>query len=224
MSTVVVGEIPVRDFALAETFSQVPEATFEGERVVDHADDVAMPLVWARDGDGRRIYRALRHDPSTEAVVPLADFGDQQLYRVTWNREVREVLDRITESAGTILDVRGDATSWQFRVFYPSRESLSITNGGSDGISFAVNRVGQLENKSAVRYGLTDKQHEALRVGWRQGYFDVPRDIGIEELSSNLGITHQAVSERLRRGQSTLIKEALGLYGESEEVRAERTS
>lgn len=217
MSTVVVGEIPTEEFALAETFEQVPGVTFESERAVDHADDVAMPLLWARDADGRRVYRALRRDSSTESVTPLADFGDQQLYRIIWNTDVRETLELLTDSGGSILDVRGDPTRWQFRVFYPNRGSISIMNGESGDLSFAMSRVGQLEQKSAVRYGLTDKQHEALRIGWNQGYFDVPRRIGIEELSADLGVTHQAVSERLRRGQATLIKEALGLYGQDEE-------
>lgn len=217
MSTVVVGEIPAEEFALKETFDSVPEVAFECERVVDHADDVTMPLVWAREAEGRQVYRALRRDESTESVTPLADFGDQQLFRVTWTPGVQEALKLLTDSAGSILDVRGDDHSWQFRVFYPNRRSVSIVNGGSDEISFAMNRVGHLEQKSAVRYGLTDKQHEALRIGWNQGYFDVPRRIGIEELSGDLGVTHQAVSERLRRGQATLIKEALGLYGNEEE-------
>lgn len=218
MSTVVVGEIPAEDFALADTFERVPEVTFECERVVDHAEDVTLPLLWSRDGDGRRVYRALRRDNLTESVAPLADFGDQQLFRITWAPGVSRVLDLITDNAGTILDIRGQEGSWHFRVFYPSREAVSIVNGGSDRISFTVNRVGHLEQKSSVRYGLTDKQHEALRIGWNQGYFDVPRRIGIEELSSDLGVTHQAVSERLRRGQATLIQEALGLYGEEEQA------
>lgn len=212
MSTVVVGEIPAEDFALAETFDRVSNVAFECERAVDHADDVTMPLLWGREADGRRVYRALRRDSTVASVSPLADFGDQQLYRLTWAPGVEDVLALLTDAGGTILDARGDDRRWRFRVFYPSRQAVSIVNGSQNGLSFSMNRIGHLEQKSAVRYGLTDKQHEALRKGWSQGYFDVPRRIGIEELSSDLGVTHQAVSERLRRGQSTLIKEALGLY------------
>lgn len=216
MSTVVVGEIPAEEFALEQTFERLPEVAFECERVVDHAENVTMPLLWSRDADGKRVYDSLAQDESTQSVTPLADFGDQQLFRVTWSECVRDALELVTESAGSILDVRGIGTSWQFRVFYPNRQSVSIVNGNSNELSFAMNRVGQLDNKSAVRYGLTDKQHEALRVGWDLGYFDVPRRIGIEELSDELGVTHQAVSERLRRGQATLIQEALGLSRQEE--------
>lgn len=220
MSTIVVGEIPAGDFALEQTFEHVPSVAFECERVVDHDEEVTMPLLWARDADGKAVHDALQNDETVADVSPLADFGDQQLYRVTWTREVCHTVEVLTESEGSILDVRGDDGRWQVRVFYPNRRSVSIVNGGGEDISFAMNRVGQLEQKSAVRYGLTDKQHEALRIGWNEGYFDVPRKIGIEELSGNLGVTHQAVSERLRRGQSTLIKEALGLYrGDGEGVR-----
>lgn len=218
MSTVVVGEIPAKEFALEQTFERLPEVAFECERVVDHAEDVTMPLLWARDTGDQRVYQSLKRDDSTKSVTALADFGDQQLFRITWSEEVCDALGLLTESAGSILDVRGIGMSWQFRVFYPNRRSVSIVNGGSDELSFAMNRVGHLEQKSAVRYGLTDKQHEALRVGWELGYFDVPRRIGIEELSDELGVTHQAVSERLRRGQATLIEEALGLSQREEQL------
>ncbi len=211
MSTIVVGEIPAGDFALNQTFERVPDVCFECERVVDHDAGVTMPLLWASDADAQAVHEALCQDDTVNAVTPLADFGDQQLYRIAWAPGVCTAVELLTDADGSILDARGEDGRWQVRVFYPDRRSVSIVNGGGDRLSFAMNRIGQLEQKSAVRYGLTDKQHEALRIGWNEGYFDVPRRIGIEELSGDLGVTHQAVSERLRRGQSTLIKEALGL-------------
>lgn len=217
MSTVVVGEIPAHDFALGKTFDRVPTVSFECERVVDHADNVTMPLLWARGVNGSDVHNALRSDETVSSVVALADFGDQQLFRISWAPQVRNVIGLITDSDGSVLDVRGEQGRWQFRVLYPNRQAITIMNGESRDISFVLNRVGQFEQKSSVRYGLTDKQHEALRVGWNEGYFDVPRRIGIEELSDTLGVTHQAVSERLRRGQDTLIQEALGLYRKEEQ-------
>ncbi|MFB9808291.1 helix-turn-helix domain-containing protein [Haladaptatus pallidirubidus] len=47
------------------------------------------------------------------------------------------------------------------------------------------------------------------------GYYDIPRGISGEELSDDLGISHQALSERLRRAYKNLISNAL-VVGENE--------
>ena len=214
MSTVIVGEIATAQFALHETFDALPDLTVEAERAVDHGQTAVMPLVWTRGEQARRTQRALARDSSVESASLLAEVDGKQLFRVGWQPPVCETLDSLLNAEATLLNATADARSWRFQVLYPSRTDAGMGNGHASALS--INRVGQLEAQSAVRYGLTDKQHEALREGWMHGYFDVPRAIGIKELSSNLGITHQAASERLRRGQSSLIKEAFGLHGRGE--------
>ncbi|ERG89195.1 MAG: putative DNA binding protein [halophilic archaeon J07HX5] len=51
---------------------------------------------------------------------------------------------------------------------------------------------------------LTDAQLEAMTAAVENGYYDIPRDISTAELGDQLGISDQAVTERLRRGISTL--------------------
>ncbi|MFC7008889.1 helix-turn-helix domain-containing protein [Halalkalicoccus salilacus] len=43
--------------------------------------------------------------------------------------------------------------------------------------------------------------------GWakRLGYYDVPRTVTLTELANKLDISHQALSERLRRAHANLI-------------------
>lgn len=43
------------------------------------------------------------------------------------------------------------------------------------------------------------------------GYYDVPRGATADELSTELGVSHQAVSKRLRRAHGPLIQTALEL-------------
>jgi predicted DNA binding protein len=56
------------------------------------------------------------------------------------------------------------------------------------------------------KYGLTSAQHEALTLAFESGYYDVPADVTLDSLSKMLGITSQALSERLTRGTKTLIE------------------
>jgi predicted DNA binding protein len=57
--------------------------------------------------------------------------------------------------------------------------------------------------------GLTDAQVEALVCAHVHGFYDEPREISLEGLSSMLGISRTAVSGRLRRGATRLIEEVL---------------
>ncbi|EMA51406.1 helix-turn-helix domain-containing protein [Halococcus thailandensis] len=57
--------------------------------------------------------------------------------------------------------------------------------------------------------GLTAAQRETLLTALEEGYFAIPRDITTEGLGDRLGISDQAVSERLRRAQTTVFTSLL---------------
>jgi predicted DNA binding protein len=54
-------------------------------------------------------------------------------------------------------------------------------------------------------FGLTAAQREALTLAFESGYYEVPADVTLDSLSEMLGITSQALSERLNRGTKQLI-------------------
>ena len=84
MTTLVTAAVPQTEFALAETLSSVPEATFEVEAIVKTGDGTVMPLVWAEAADDERLDDALRADPTTEHVELLSSHGERWLYRMEW--------------------------------------------------------------------------------------------------------------------------------------------
>ena len=53
---------------------------------------------------------------------------------------------------------------------------------------------------------LTDKQGEALELAFEQGYYEIPRDTTAKEFAEAVGISHQALSERLRRAHKNLAE------------------
>lgn len=56
---------------------------------------------------------------------------------------------------------------------------------------------------------LTGKQHVTLAAAVDMGYFQVPRQADQSDLADELGVTEQAVSERLRRACETVVAEAV---------------
>jgi predicted DNA binding protein len=58
-------------------------------------------------------------------------------------------------------------------------------------------------------YGLTTAQREALVLAVESGYYDIPRTCTTVEVAEELGISDQAVTERLRRAIVNLVDNSL---------------
>jgi predicted DNA binding protein len=77
------------------------------------------------------------------------------------------------------------------------------------GLNFEVSSIRELDSEPAGRYGLTTQQYEVLATAASQGYFEVPRAVTLEELAEEFDVSHQAVSERLRRAVNALVEDTL---------------
>ena len=208
---VVRGKIPAEEFALYEAMNSLPDVEFEVERVVQSGDEAAMPLVWIRNADHEAVTDAFEDDPSVRDLTLLSTFENEQLYRMEWVSEVDVVLQMLTNSEATIMDAYGTEGRWHLRVLYPDRDSLTKTTDFADeqGLTFDVTAIRQMEGEPAGRFGLTEPQFEALVTALTEGYYEVPRDIDLNDLADELGISHQALSERLRRATGALVEDAL---------------
>ena len=68
-----------------------------------------------------------------------------------------------------------------------------------------IDRIYDLDDRLEERYNLSESQYEAHE----QGYFASPRGVSASELATDLGISQQALSERLRRASRSLLDETL---------------
>jgi predicted DNA binding protein len=211
MVTIVKCEIPAEEFALRETLSTLPDVEFEVDRIVESGEDAVMPMLWARGADDEAIDAALADDPSVENAETLASFDDERLYRMEWVTDVAVVVQIITNAHATITDAHGAGGRWYFRVMYPTRESLAETNAFCEdsGLTFDVTAIREMDGDPVGRYGLTEQQYETLTLATEQGYYEIPREVSAADLADELGISHQALSERLRRGTKALVEDTL---------------
>ncbi len=77
-------------------------------------------------------------------------------------------------------------------------------------ISLELTRVyNPTDPEAGPWYGLSEPQREALTLAVRMGYYDIPRGCTTAELADELGISDQAVTERLRRAIGTFGRYAL---------------
>ncbi|MFD1511959.1 bacterio-opsin activator domain-containing protein [Halomarina rubra] len=211
MSTIVVGSIPSESFALSQTLQRVDDVDFECERLVETGEESVAPLLWVRGSDEETLKQALDDDPSTTDVELLSSFDGEWLYRMEWVDRVDLVLQMITNSQATIIEAWTDHGRWYLRVLYPDRDKLSKTYDYCEerGVEFDIEIIREMEGDPSSRFGLTSEQFDALVSACEAGYFAVPRETDLDELAEDLDISHQALSERLRRGTEVLVTETL---------------
>ena len=220
MVTLLSAALPHEKFVLAETLSSVPNASFEVEGVVETCETSVMPLIWASAADHDHLDTALLDDPTTEEVELLSDHADQWLYRMKWVDNVQGLLETLVTNQATILTATTSDGRWIVRLMFPTHDGASETMAHCKEHDFDLKMIAirEMNGQPAGRYGLTDAQFEALTAAWKQGFYTVPRDVDLVDIAADLGISHQALSERLRRGIDTLIQDTLMLDDQPVEI------
>lgn len=212
MGKVVDLTIPTDQFALPDTFDAVPDATFETVPVAAHGPRGSMAFLLASSSATDRIKQSIQSDETVEAVTHLSGNGEHHLYRVSWRARIRVVLGVFLQTSGSLVNARGRADRWSLRILFPEQESISMIceNWRNHGIDPSIQRViGVSGMFGCGGLDLSQCQHETLRTAFEMGYYEVPRDITLDDLAEELQVSHQALSERLRRGHRNLIETTL---------------
>ncbi|KDE59873.1 bacterio-opsin activator [Halostagnicola sp. A56] len=214
MTTIAEITVTAADFALADTCQSTPELELRVESIAGEGHQ-PMPLIWFSNVDRETVESALADDPTVcefRQLLTSSD-GTERLYRLEYDSSVVDVCDCVFDYDGSILEASVSNGQWTLRLLFPRRESLSSAMGAIEGHEVTVDvrrmveagRNADLESSAA----LTEPQREAIAEAYRQGYYDVPREISLEELARELNISHQALSERLRRANRVLAGEQL---------------
>lgn len=212
MSTMVEATLPADQFALYETLDSHPSAEFDILRLVANGTDRTMPFVWATGNDLDALCTTIKEDPSTENVEVVAELEEEYLLRMEWMANIRVIFYILIEEDATVLDATGKNGVWRFRIFFPEHDSVSATHDFCDeyGINLDFRRIYQMSDSyRRGQYGLSESQYETIIRAYQEGYYHVPRSVNLQELADRLGVSHQALSERLRRGHGTLIENTL---------------
>lgn len=209
--------LPAAQFALHETIQRVPSAEFEIVRVVGSSSDRVVPLIWATADEGEpfdSLTDALKSDSTIESVEEIAEFDNEYLFKLEWKMQIQVLFYILMEEDATILDAQSKGEEWHFRILFPEHDSVSSTYEFCKeyDISLDFKQITQLSGSFRRGwFGLTEHQYETIVGAYREGYYSVPRKANLEELAEQFDISHQALSERLRRGHQKLIANAMHL-------------
>lgn len=125
---------------------------------------------------------------------------------------VETVAYAYTETGATLLEATGQDERWELQMRFDDEASLSAfqTYLDENDLHFDLNRLyNPSEPTTDGQSDLTTAQRKTLTTALDAGYYDVPRDIAMDELAETLGVSQQALSKRFRRGYRNLIEDSL---------------
>ncbi|MGV9173825.1 MAG: helix-turn-helix domain-containing protein [Promethearchaeia archaeon] len=75
------------------------------------------------------------------------------------------------------------------------------------GIDFTLKSVGYYRRNPI----LTKKQQELVKLAYKEGFYQIPRNISMKDIADQLNISRSAVSEMLRRINRSLVENYLNI-------------
>ncbi|MFH5802227.1 helix-turn-helix domain-containing protein [Haladaptatus sp. CMAA 1911] len=205
------------EFAFGQIFQTVPALRIEFDRIVPMGrEDEYLPFVWVEATEAapnpEAIEEAFTESPDITEFELLTAAKEKRLYRLHWQPTGVSLLDGVLQTAGTIVEGYGEHGEWMLRLRFATQEDLSQfdTYCTDHDINFTLDRMMDVNPPGDSHLDLTPEQLDALRIAYNHGYYEIPRGINQEEISTLLGVSHQAASERLRRANKMIIEQSLG--------------
>ncbi|NKE35628.1 bacterio-opsin activator [Natronococcus sp. JC468] len=212
MSVIVEFSVETEEFVFGSALETVEHMAIELEAIVPVGGQV-VPYFWATGTGFEAFERHVAADPGIESITQIDRIDGTALYRAVWTRDVDGLLGGLAETEAVVLEAMTTDGGWQFRVRFPGNDLLGRFSEycTEHGISIHVGRVHPLAEASRAGrlFELTPGQREAIVLAVRRGYFEVPRRTDLSAIASELGISQQAASERVRRGADTVLRTAL---------------
>lgn len=210
MTLVAEFTIPPEALPFGQTLVENPDVRIEVERIVPSGES-ALPFCWVWGEDPERFAAAAEGESEITDTTRLDAVDGGALYRTEWSPDAT-LVEALTGLDATVLECEGTAEHWRVELRGVDRDSLVEFRElfEADGVSVTLSRLYDLgELVEGDRQTLTPQQREALIAAYREGYYDKPRAVTQEELGERFGISHRAVSERLRRGVRNLVAASL---------------
>jgi predicted DNA binding protein len=216
-ATLITGRLPTEAFALEDTLSTVPDLSVSCASLVTAGETAPLPLLWFQTDAPETLASALASDPTVAGADPLVHTDDRHLYRMEWTPDIRSLCQILLNTQAILIDACANETHWTVEILYPDRENIRQTSEFCEhyNLSFEIDSLRSLDPDQTTQCGLTSAQYEALTVAYQHSYFTVPREVDLNDIADELGVSHQAVSERLRRAHHTLITTVLGGAGQT---------
>lgn len=197
-------------FVLARTLMSGERLRIELEPIVSLSAPLS-PYLWASSSDSEQIEDRIRGDADVADIETIDRINGGALLVTEWEIDDNDLINVLLASGGSCLSAVGTTEGWELTLRFPHRESLADCYRGCEKNDIDISVRSIHDSGWVTDHGtesvLTLPQREALLYALEGGYFEVPREITLQELAEQLGISDTAASQRLRRGIEKLLVE-----------------
>jgi len=189
---------------------ELPDEALSIQRLHDFEGNCRV-VIWVDVADRDSVATALEADETVDSPSHLGAEGDGHWYAIeTTDAPLHAVSSGLLTARGMLVRADWSQNRWVGKARFPDRSSLLTFREElvADGFDVAVEQIHE-DDDALTQFGVTDPQREVLLLALDRGYYTVPRDASLSDLASDLGISSQAASERLRRGTQTLVANTL---------------
>lgn len=203
--------LPAEELAFAPVFECAPDASVKLEPTATDLGDQTLVNVTTTDCDRNRLESALQTDSALTDIDCIAERPDGWTYRLRWDGRASQFMQQLVAEDATLLTAQAQENRWSLHVLTPDRDTLShlYDTFTERGYTVECRRITAYEGGESDSSALTEKQQETLATAYEAGYYHIPQDITADELADKLGISHQALSERLHRAYEQLVGDEL---------------
>ncbi|UPW01359.1 helix-turn-helix domain-containing protein [Halorussus gelatinilyticus] len=207
MSVIAEFRVPSADFELGRILRVEGVTSIELETLVP-IGEAAVPLFWIHNSTRQSFLETVQRHPAVNDATEVDVFEDRTLFTLDWDANHDHLFRGINESNGQLLSATGTPDAWDFELRFPDHDALSGFTAHCEDAQVSVEAIrvyNPTKPDAGQWYGLTDPQREAITLAVEMGYYDIPRGCTTKELADELGISDQAVTERLRRAIVALV-------------------
>lgn len=173
----------------------------EGFGIIESLDGTERPL--------KKYTTLMKRSPSI-AVFEVLHKSDLLFWtRAVHNIEGESILDTVLENGCmTRLPIIITQGYQSHSILAPSQKKFSqmFADLKKRFTSVIIERIKRYPDGMTLPL-LTRKQMDAISLAYSRGYYEIPRESEIEQLSQELGIKRVAMQERLRRAEKKIITE-----------------
>lgn len=209
MPTLAVMVFPAEEMVLADTLEPLSECRIRVEENAFGTDDSGL-YVWIDHHEANELRDVLAADDSITEYELLKQRDGEWLVELGLTDAFLFPRSVIRKQDGTVLQAFAADGYWKLHTRFPTRSALSTVADAFDRFEITVFYESITESSAtAGTEDLTDKQRETLQKAIEMGYYEIPREATIEDLAAEFGVSHQSISERLRRAQQCIAKRQL---------------
>lgn len=214
MSVTAEFSLSTEQLSLAPTFSAAPSVELHVEQEYRMSPTAPIVFCWVRGEDLDTFEEALTNDETVTDVRLLHDSDNWRFYHMRLTGAAPVVThDTWIELGAMRLSMCYADNRWNIRMYFPDRDALNTFHSfcNDHNLDFKLSNLYETSPKHGPPQDrLTTPQRKTLRLAHERGYFEIPRQVKLDDLATELDVSNQAVSERLRRGCVQLLKNQFG--------------